>query len=323
MDNNQTTQEAPATTTAEPSVTTTTDSTLDTTTTADKTDSVDVTLVTEDDDTLTTGFLTNATITKPVVINKTQYVDEDGNNAFSAENSTFTITSGDTFTVSDVTAKIVLENNSITNSDPTSVLLRASGSAVTLNFSNQIAEGDIILDGLSSLSLFLDDYSFYMGAINGGNTSQSVSLSIDENSQFILAGDTYISALTNAKTDNMNIYSNGYKLYVAGTEVAVNGSEAPAVPEVVIEEPEPAEEEEVTPEIAPAPKPATDYTPFIVGGAAVLVIILAVIAFIIHNKKKNAATPPTGMTGGAPGAFDGGRPDFSAFDDGPDRKSVV
>ena len=252
---------------------------------------------------------------------------EAGTGVFSATNSTITTNQGDTFFITNTTADIRLTNNKFINNDTSSALLRAgagkwgtagsNGGHVKLTLSQQVAEGDIILDNLSTLSLVLSDSSFYMGTINGSNTASSVNVTIDATSQLILAGDTYLTSLDNADADNMNIYSNGYKLYVAGGEVEVNGSEAPTAPEATVEEKTDAD---TTGTVVPSstPKQETDYTPFIVGGAAILVIILAVVAFVSHNKKKNtpsasvAAFPPQdGMTPQASQT----PPDFSQFDD--------
>ena len=268
----------------------------------------EVDAITASEDDLTTNA--NTTVYGPIIVK-----DE-----FSATNSTIITDKGNTFTVSDgATANISLNNNIITNGDPMSVLLFASNGTATLNLIKQVAEGDILLDNMSTLNLVLGESSYYMGAINSGDVSKSVSVSIDETSQLILAGDSYISALDNKDTTNMNIFSNGHKLFVNGEEVAINGSEAPTLPEVVIEEKETKEET-----VEPASEETTgtessntsNLVPFIVGGAAILLIIVAIIAIAIHNKKKNGpTTPPSidGMNGGTPD----GRPDFSQFDDGP------
>ncbi|MBR2695725.1 hypothetical protein IKE86_02355 [Candidatus Saccharibacteria bacterium] len=256
----------------------------------------------------------------------------EGTGTFSANNSTITTNQGDTFFVTNTTANISLENNRIVNNDASSAFLRAqsgkwgtagaNGGIVKLSLTKQVAEGDIVLDSVSSLSLVLSDQSFYMGIINGANTAQSIDVTLDATSQLILAGDSYINTLTNADSTNMNIYSNGYKLYVAGTEVDINGSAVPEAPEVIIEE---ATEKETAETVEPVstPKQETNYTPYIVGGIALLVIIGAIIAFVLHNKKKKGGptqgdsviSPDGSMT--TPGAPADGRPDFSQFDDGP------
>ncbi|MBQ1528287.1 hypothetical protein IIZ77_01405 [Candidatus Saccharibacteria bacterium] len=320
MNNNQTTAEdtkTESTVTAPAAETTTT--TSDATATDEK---VTDTSVEETTDATTTGegtetAFSGGTITKTVALKET----------FSATESTFTIDAGDTFTATDVTSTVALSGNRFTNNDATSAFLRATGSSITMTFGKQVAEGDIVLDNLSTLTLVLSNESYYMGIINHQNSAKSITVNIDETSQLILAGDSYIDVLENADATNQNIYSNGYKLYVGGQEVAVNGSAAPETPEVVIDsETEQKEAEEET-SYVPASnntKPATDYTPFIVGGAALLVIILSIVAVLLHNKKKKGgptkgdsivSSDGTMSTPGAPDA--GSRPDFSAFDDGP------
>jgi len=257
----------------------------------------------------------------------------EGTGTFSANNSTITTNQGDTFFVTNTTANISLENNRIVNNDASSAFLRAqsgkwgtagaNGGIVKLSLTKQVAEGDIVLDSVSSLSLVLSDQSFYMGIINGANTAQSVDVTLDATSQLILAGDSYINTLTNADSTNMNIYSNGYKLYVAGAEVEINGSEVPETPEVIIEE---ATEKETAETVEPAstPKQETNYTPFIVGGIAILVIIAGIVAVLIHNKKKKGNTSqgdsvvsPDGTMTTPNAPTTDARPDFSQFDDGP------
>lgn len=323
MNNNQTTAEN---TTTEKTVTApaaeTTTTTSDTTVTDEK-----VTDATVDDtaDTTTTGDVdgvyNNATASGPFVLKET----------FNAVGSVFTVESGDTFTATDINTVVSLNGNRITNNDAASAFLRATNSQVAMTLSNQVAEGDIILDSLSTLTLTLSNQSYYMGIVNHANSAKSVSVSLDATSQLILAGDSYIDALENADSTNQNIYSNGYKLYVAGSEVAVNGSEAPETPEVVIDgeaKKEESEEVVIEPTNKAATKPATDYTPFIVGGAALLVIIIGIVVVLLHNKKKkggptqgDSVVSPDG-TMSTPGAPAGGRPDFSAFDDAPAQPSA-
>lgn len=314
MNNNQTTADTTAeeTTVATPATETTTTTTEATTATTSTSEEGDGGVTTTD---YTDGIYNydSTTVSGPFTLGET----------FTATNSTLTVESGDTFTANKVNSSIALSNNKITNNDATSAFLRATESDIVLKLTGQVAEGDIVLDAASTMNLILNGSSFYMGSINPGNLAKSVSITLDASSQLILAGDTYVTTLTNAEPTNMNIYGNGYKLYVAGAEVAVNGSEAPEAPEVKVEE-EPVKEEateviasETT--TAKSTSAQTDYTPFIVGGAAILVIILAVVAFAIHNKKKNT---PTGTVMGAPDAaspapMDGARPDFSQFDDGP------
>lgn len=251
----------------------------------------------------------------------------EGTGVFSAADSTITTNQGDTFFVTNTTADISLENNRIVNNDASSAFLRAqsgkwgtagsNGGIVKLTLSNQVAEGDIVLDSVSSMNLVLANQSFYMGVINGADSAKSVSVALDATSQLVLAGNSYVDELTNADATNQNIYGNGYKLYVAGAEVEINGSEAPETPEVKTEE-KTVEPETTTGTTETATQNATNYTPYIVGGVAILVIIAGIIAVLVHNKKKNG---PSSSVMGAPDTtgmpMDGNHPDFSAFDDGP------
>jgi hypothetical protein len=64
----------------------------------------------------------------------------------------------------------------------------------------------------------LTNGSSFSGAINSDNAGE-VELTFDSSSSITLTGDTYIKTLTNADITNSNIYTNGYKLYVNGTQV--------------------------------------------------------------------------------------------------------
>ena len=151
-----------------------------------------------------------------------------GKAVFTAKNSTITTNKGDSFYVTNTTAEINLENNTVTNNDDTGNFLRiqkdswgnsgSNGGTVTLNMTNQKATGDIVVDSISKLTMNLANGSSFSGAINSDNTGE-VELTLDSSSSITLTGDTYIKSLTNTDTTNSNIYTNGYKLYVNGTQV--------------------------------------------------------------------------------------------------------
>ncbi|MBR6961198.1 hypothetical protein IKH79_00325 [Candidatus Saccharibacteria bacterium] len=151
-----------------------------------------------------------------------------GKAVFAAKNSTITTNKGDSFYVTNTTAEINLENNTIVNNDDTGNFLRiqkdswgksgSNGGTVTLNMTNQKATGNIVVDSISKLTMNLANGSSFSGAINSGNTGE-VELTLDSSSSMTLTGDTYVKSLTNADTTNSNIHANGYKLYVNGTRV--------------------------------------------------------------------------------------------------------
>ena len=149
-----------------------------------------------------------------------------GKAVFTAKNSTITTNKGDSFYVTNTTAEINLENNTIVNNDSTGNFLRiqkdswgnsgSNGGTVTLNMANQKATGNIVVDSISKLTMNLTSGSSFSCAINSDNTGE-VELTLDSSSEVNLTGDTYLKSLTNADTTNSNIHTNGHKLYVNGT----------------------------------------------------------------------------------------------------------
>ena len=154
----------------------------------------------------------------------------NGEAVFTSKNSTITTNKGDSFYVTNTTATINLENNKIINNDSIGNFLRiqkdswgnsgSNGGTVTLNLTNQEANGNIVVDSISKLTMNLSNGSSFKGAINTANEGE-VSLTIDETSKITLTGNTYIKSLTNADTTNSNINLNGYKLYVNGNEYKI------------------------------------------------------------------------------------------------------
>ncbi len=152
----------------------------------------------------------------------------DGEAVFTSKDSTITTNKGDSFYVTNTTATINLENNTIVNNDSTGNFLRiqkdswgksgSNGGDVTLNLTNQKVVGNIVVDSISKLTMKLSKGSTFKGSINNSNEGE-VSLTLDKTSTITLTGDTYIKSLTNADTTNNNINLNGYKLYVNGVEL--------------------------------------------------------------------------------------------------------
>lgn len=152
----------------------------------------------------------------------------DGEAEFSAKDSKITTNKGDSFYVTNTTAKISLTNNTIVNNDVEGNFLRvqkdswgksgSNGGTVTLAMSNQKATGSIVVDSISKLSMELESGSSYTGTINGENAGE-VELVLDASSKIMLTGDSYVKSLTNADAANSNINLNGYKLYVGGVAI--------------------------------------------------------------------------------------------------------
>ena len=151
----------------------------------------------------------------------------NGEAVFTSKDSTITTNKGDSFYVTNTTATINLENNKIINNDDEGNFLRiqkdswgnsgSNGGTVTLNLTNQEANGNIVVDSISKLTMNLANNSSFKGSINTKNEGE-VTLTLDKTSTITLTANTYVKSLTNADTTNSNINLNGYKLYVNGVE---------------------------------------------------------------------------------------------------------
>lgn len=153
----------------------------------------------------------------------------NGTSSFTSKNSKITTNKGDTFYVTNTTAVINLENNTITNNDKSGAFLRikkdswgnsgSNGGNVTLKATNQLINGDIVIDSISTLTMNLKNSNF-TGKINKSNSAKSIDLNIDKDTKIKLTGNSYVTSFTNEDASNSNIDFNGYKLYV--NEKAIN-----------------------------------------------------------------------------------------------------
>ena len=155
---------------------------------------------------------------------------DTGSAEFTAKDSTITTNNGDSFYITNTSAIISLNNNTIVNNDSDGNFLRAkadswgnqgaNGGDVTLVLNNQKAIGNIVIDSVSKLDMTMESNSYYEGTINADNTANNISLKLDNTSSLKLTGDSYVNSLECEDTSYSNIDFNGYKLYVNG--VAVN-----------------------------------------------------------------------------------------------------
>ena len=153
-----------------------------------------------------------------------------GRATFKASNSKITTNKGDSFYVTNTSAKITLSNNEITNNDKNGNLLRikkdswgnegSNGGNVEFNMKNQKAEGNIVVDNISTLKMNLKNNSSYKGSINNDKSVKNITLKLDKTSKITLTGDSYVTSLEDDDTSYSNINFNGYKLYVS--EKAIN-----------------------------------------------------------------------------------------------------
>ena len=152
---------------------------------------------------------------------------DEGLASFAMNGGTLTNLNGDIFFVNNTTAAIDLTGATIVNEDSEGVFLRAAaagwgsersnGGHVTMNASSQNIDGDMIVDEVSSLNLYLKDSSSFSGSINSDGESGDVYVEIEDGSTWTLTGDSYITSLT-CSAGSINL--NGHKLYVNGEEYA-------------------------------------------------------------------------------------------------------
>jgi hypothetical protein len=145
------------------------------------------------------------------------------------DGGSLTNANGDIFFVNNTVATIGLEGVEITNQDEDGVLLRAAaagwgsegsnGGHVTLNATDQTLTGDIVVDSVSELNMYLKGSSSYEGAINADGEG-AVYVEIESGSTWKLTGDSHVTALT---CDADAIDLNGYTLYV-GDEAYEEGT---------------------------------------------------------------------------------------------------
>ncbi len=149
---------------------------------------------------------------------------DEGTASFTMNGGSITNKNGDVFFVNNTVANINLSDVQVINQDEDGVFLRAeaagwgsegsNGGNVNLTISNQVLEGDMVVDEISGLNFTITDNSSYFGVINGENEG-NVYVEIEDGSTWDLTGDSYVTSLTCGENA---VRLNGYKLYVDGVE---------------------------------------------------------------------------------------------------------
>ena len=162
----------------------------------------------------------------------------------------------------------------------------SNGGNVKATLSNQKVEGNIIVDSVSTLDLSLENHSVLTGSIDQENQASEVNLTLSEDSVLVLTGDTYVDSLTNAVIDNSNIYLNGHKLYVNGTETAANeGTYSDDQQETTEATTADTAQEEADTSASPAT--------YIIGGLVVAALIAFAAVYSRKNRKEKSTCEPT------------------------------
>ncbi len=155
----------------------------------------------------------------------------EGLASFAMNGGSLTNKNGDIFFVNNTVAEISLTDAEISNEDA-GVFLRAAaagwgtegqnGGQVTLNATCQTIDGDMLVDEVSNLNLYLKGNSAFTGSINPDGQAGEVYVEIESGSTWSLTSDAYITGLT---CDADAIKLNGHTLYVNG-EAYTEGSES-------------------------------------------------------------------------------------------------
>ncbi len=147
----------------------------------------------------------------------------EGEASFTMDGGSLTNKNGDIFFVNNTVASISLSGTDIINEDADGVFLRAeaagwgnegsNGGHVTLTAADQTIAGDMLVDDISTLNLYLNSGSSFTGAVNPDGSAGDVYVEIADDSVWTLTGDSWISSLT---CDADAIDLNGYSLYING-----------------------------------------------------------------------------------------------------------
>ncbi len=163
-----------------------------------------------------------------------------GKSAFTMNGGTLSNQNGDVFFVNNTVTDISLSNATITNNGD-GVFLRAAaagwgnegsnGGQVTLNADSQTINGDMVVDSVSNLNLYLKNSSTFTGAINSDGEAGEVYVEIEDGSTWTLTADSYITSLS-CGTGAIDL--NGHKLYVDGKEYTQGSASTGTAIEAVV-----------------------------------------------------------------------------------------
>lgn len=153
----------------------------------------------------------------------------EGTGTFSATDSTLTISkkskiyeTSPMFFITNTDAVINLENTKLNYGSNQLVTVSgndgewgsqgSNGGNLTLNATNQILNGNISVDNISTASFILKG-STLTSTINSENNTKEVNLSLDSSSKWVVTGDSYVTTLTLENNDLSLIEDHGYTIY--------------------------------------------------------------------------------------------------------------
>ncbi|MBR5071280.1 MAG: hypothetical protein IKX27_05210 [Oscillospiraceae bacterium] len=159
----------------------------------------------------------------------------EGLATFTMNGGSLTNKNGDIFFVNNTVTEITLSQAEIVNEDADGVFLRAAaagwgsegsnGGQVTLTALDQEINGNMLVDSVSHLNLYLKDGSVFTGAVNPDGEEGKVYVEIESGSKWILTEDSYITGLT---CEAGAVDLNGHTLYING--IAYDGGSSAGEP---------------------------------------------------------------------------------------------
>ena len=148
----------------------------------------------------------------------------EGASSFNMAGGSLTSLTGAMFHVTNTTTTINLDGVLLVGAKDSNDFLTATadswgtsgknGGIATVNLSNQEVSGNIVVDGVSGVTLSIKDGSSYTGAIQNKGTAK---VYLEAGSTWTLTGDSYVSSLDG---DTSGINLNGHALYVNGVAFA-------------------------------------------------------------------------------------------------------
>ncbi len=165
-----------------------------------------------------------------------------GTSSFAMNGGSLTNANGDVFFANNTACEITLNDTTIVNNGD-GMFLRAAaagwgnegsnGGQVTLHANKQVINGDMVVDDVSNLNLYLENGSTFTGTINADKQAGKVYVDLSGGSKWTLTSDAYITSLT-CEADSIDL--NGHTLYVDGKAYETGTASSGTAIEIVVSE---------------------------------------------------------------------------------------
>ncbi|MDO5517821.1 MAG: hypothetical protein Q4F66_09710, partial [Clostridium sp.] len=144
-----------------------------------------------------------------------------GTSYFNMTGGTFTAMEGPMFYVTNTDAEVNL--NSASLDAKSGILINcaigrwgkegSNGGNLKLNAYNQILNGDVMCDNISSVNMNLENECSFTGAVNSDNTGKETKLYLDDDSTWNVTKTSYLTVIKDINDTFSNIIDNGNTIY--------------------------------------------------------------------------------------------------------------